>query len=549
MRTAALRAAPTHVLAIACALLLLSCGTGQPDSPERFCSTLTELRAGRIDVEAENPNEFVGHVNALDALIAVAPGGIGDDLELVRDTLATARDTGGWRTLIDFQGMQNPELAAAEGRISDYTAEQCGIRDAAIDWKVDTLAKNVSLCEGWPRVGSPLMFNRFPYLIATAGANYFSAQFWSVPFVPAPPGFIDVPRGGRVEFKAEYPYARYFAYHPNDYETNNFPTLLDVDIDPDPGSVNPWREPQREGEGRSYTTNLVFDEAPAEPAPNTVYVGRTQSGKWNPAVFLIMRIYAADQGALPPNSAGVLLPQVTIYDEDGEVVERFEACDPYPEDFEPPVDETLFPAFPVPDHRAIFRPGEVVFESNFGLPVTLLANSDVTYLAAFHSRMWGDVLVARARMPRTASPKRGVALHSRDVDLRLFTVCDYNFWNGRAYGCTVDEDIAIDAEGFYTLVASDADHRPSNATAEHGVTWIETGPFLDGQLTWRVLLARDPLVKQLYSAAIGEGISEAARPYFPEVAQCSRATFEAGGFEGCRQEWAAREGERSKGRR
>jgi len=526
-------------LSIALCFCLLACSAERPESAELFCTALADLRAGRIEVRADEPNEFVGHVDALEALLAVAPGPIADDLARVRDTLARARDTGGWRTLLDFQGMQDPELAGAEGRVADFAAAECGISDGPSDWEVDRLEKSESLCEAWPRVGSPLMLNRFPYLIATAGANYFSVQFWSVPWLPAPPGFLAVPRGGRVEFSGEYPHARYFAYHPNDYETNNFPTLRDHELDPDPGSVNPWREPAREDAGRRYTARLVFDEAPETPAPNTVHVGRTASGKWNPVVFLILRIYAADQGALPPNSAGVPLPEVTIYDRDGELVRRYEACDPYPDGYEPPIDETRFPAFPVPDHRGLFRPAEAVFESNFGLPVTLLANADVFYLAAFHSLHHGEVLAARARKPRTPSRKEGVPLHSDDVELRLFTVCDYNFWNGRAYGCTLDEDIATDPSGHYTLVASAPEHRPANATSKQGVTWIETGPFLDGQLTWRILLADAPLARALHSGVTGGELPESARPYLPELAQCSRATFEDGGFEACQREWRA----------
>ncbi len=108
-------------------------------------------------------------------------------------------------------------------------------------------------------------------------------------------------------------------------ETNNFPTLRDVDLEPDLGSENPWRQPTTKGAERRYTAQLVNSPAPAESEANTVYVGEAVEGGINPAVFLIYRIYAADQGALPPNSAGVKLPAVTIYDQDGVVTERFEA--------------------------------------------------------------------------------------------------------------------------------------------------------------------------------------------------------------------------------
>ncbi|MFK7897862.1 MAG: hypothetical protein AB8G23_18650 [Myxococcota bacterium] len=533
--------------ALTCAALL-SCDSDSAAprasaSPEAFCKTLASLRAGEIDVGSDDPNEFVGHVASLEALMRVAPSPVHKDLAQVRDVFVSTRDAGGWKTLLDFAAMQDPALAGAQGRVAEFAAAECGIQDGSLEWAMDESAVGDSLCPAWPRLGSPLMNNRFPYLIATAAANYSATQFWSVPFIPAPPGFLDVPRGGRVEFEADYPFARYFAYHPNDYETNNLASLVDHTLDPDPGSANPWRREIGDGEGRRYTVTLIFDKAP-EPGvaipPNTAYVGQTPDGRFNPAVFLLLRVYAADQGALPPNSAGVPLPALRIYDKDGELVEAHEECIPYPDGYEAPVDKTRFAAFPVPDHRALFHPGEYNTKDNWGLPVTVLANRDNLYLVLFHSRKHGEVYAVRAKKPRTPSRRDGIPLHAEDVDLRLFTVCDYNFWAGRAESCVVDEEIVADDEGFYTLVVSDEAHRPSNATAAEGMTWMSSGEYLDGQLTYRILLTGDPLVEEMRQAMNGGEVSERAAPFIPEIAQCSKSEFEAGGFEGCLGSWSSR---------
>jgi hypothetical protein len=509
----------------------LACSPGPDPSPEAFCDTLTALGEGRIEVGSGQYNEMVGHVASLEALMAVAPDEIHEDLELVRDRLTLARDAGGWSTLIDFAALQRPDIADAEGRVTRFAAEQCGVQYGPVGWSLDEVDPGEPQCPGWPRMGSPLVHNRFPYLLATAAANYFSTVFWAVPFVPAPPGFISVERGGWVEFEGQYPYTRYFAYHPNDYETNNFDPLTDHRLDPDPGSVNPWRE-DAEGQPRRYTARLVFDEAPETPEPNTRYVGRTESGRFNPVVFLLLRIYAADQGALPPNSAGVPLPKISVYDADGSVRRVFEECDPYPPGYEPPVDETVYPRFPVPDHRAVFSPGELNTKDNWGMPVTLLGNRDNLYIVAPYSRARGEVFVARAKKPRTPSRKLGIPLWSKDVDMRLWTVCTYNFWNGTALTCRVDEDIPADASGHYTLVVSDAANRPANSGAADGVSWFDSGPFLDGQLTYRILLADQPLVQQMKRVIGGEALPEAAA-YVPKTAFCSRADFEGGGWRGC----------------
>jgi hypothetical protein len=515
--------------------LALACGGDRPVEP--FCETLAALGEGRIDVGSEDPNELVGHVRSLEALLETAPAAVADDLRFARDLLARIRDAGGLLTLRDFAKLQDPELAGAEGRVTRFVAEQCGVQYGPVDYEVGEPMQGKSLCPAWPRAGSPLTNNRFPYLIATAGANYFSATFWSVPFVPAPPGFLDVPRGGSVTFEGEYPHTRYFAYHGNDFETNNFDTLVGHELDPDPGSTNPWREAAPPGAGRRYTARLVFAPEPARPEPNTVYVGEAaRGGGFNPAVFLIYRIYAADQGSLPPNSAGVKLPAVTIRDAEGEVRGHWDECDPYPPGFEAPVDRTRFPAFPVPDHRAVFRPGSFDSSPNWGLPIDILANRDVLYLSTFYSRSQGEVFAVRMQRPRTPSRKQGVPLWAPDVDLLLWTVCTYNFWNGIANDCLSDED-AADEDGAVTIVASDAANRPRNATPEQGYTWLDTGRFLDGQLTFRMLLADQPLLAALRRAIdTGEASPEAA-PFVPQTAFCSRETFEAGGWTACALAW------------
>jgi hypothetical protein len=515
-----------------CAGFGLACGDPGERPPGPFCETLVVLGEGRIDV-GRDPNELVGQVASLDALIAVAPSKILPDLEMVRDTLAGARDAGGFLTLVMFADLQDPELAGAEGRVADWVAEECGIQYGEPGYQVGELMQGKTLCPGWPRAASPLTNNRFPYLIDTAGSNYFSTVFWSVPLVPAPPGMIRVERGGRVEFRGEYPHARYFAFHPNDVETNNLKTLVDVDLYPDEGSANPWRRPVPEGVGRRYTAQLVFGPEPEEPLPNTSYVGRRADGGWNPAVFLLYRIYAADQGSLPPNSAGVPLPSITVYDAEGEVSAHFDACDPYPEDYAPPVDETRFPAFPVPDHRAVHRLNALSTASNWGLPIDILANGDVLYLSAPYDRTRGEVLAVRGRKPRTPSRRDGIPLWAPDTDMRMWSACTYNFWNGVANDCKLDEAVAVDERGDYLLVVSGLEHRPHNATPDRGVTWLDGGRFRDGQLSLRMLLRRDPLLVGLRRAIDSGDTPLDIAPFVPQVAVCSRAVFEAEGWPGC----------------
>jgi len=535
-----LRAAPAaRCGAVALLLALAGCAAGDERPVAPLCEVLAALGRGEIDV-GDSSNELAGHVASLEALLAVAPRAVAGDLERLRDVLADARDAGGAGALLVFGALTDPELAGVEGRIAEFVARECGGDLEAVDYEVAPRAEQEPRCPAWPRVGTPLANNRFPYLLDTSAANYASTVLWSVPYLPAPPGMIRVPRGGRVELSGEYPHARYFAFHPNDVETNNLETLVDAEIDPDPGSHNPWRGAPPPGAGRRYTARLVFAAPPGAPEPNTMYVGERARGGFNPVVFLLYRIYGSEQGALPPNTAGVPLPALAIYDAEGDLVERHAACDPHPAGAEPAVDRTRFPVFPVADHRAARHAGALRLAPNWGLPVDLLANRDVLYLSTFFSRARGELLALRARRPRTPDPAAGRPLHAPDRELELWSACTYNFWNGAAVACRMDHEIAADAAGEYTLVVSPPEARPANATPEHGVTWLDAGPFLDVQLTLRMLRAEAPLLRGLRSAIESGEAAPGIEPFVPRSALCSRRAFESGGFEACLAEGLGR---------
>ncbi len=490
-----------------------------------FSSVLRELIDGDLTIDNDF-NELIGHADVVRRLLEAAPASIRSDLETLHGLIHDTATTTGTAVLGIFPRLTNPELANVEGRISDYIAAQCGIRLDDGRYEAGTLVGE-SRCGGWPGIGSPLTNNRFPYLLDTSASNYFSNRFWHGD--DAPPGFLPVPRGGKVVFRGEYLHARYFAFHPCDFDTNALPTLIDVDLEPDPGSVNPFRQNVPAGSGRRFSAQLVFAPPPREPEPNTTYVGNKRDGEPNQAVFNILRATGSDLGALPPNSCGVLLPSVTIYDAGGQQTLHFDECEPYPAATEPPVETTHFASLPIPDHRALYQPGVFNTKPNWGLPYDLLASSDILYVTTTYSRRWGEVLVLRAKAFETPhTPSEPV--HTAGKQIRGFTVTNYNFWAGIAVSSLIDHQIARDEQGFMTLVVSAAENRPANATAENGVTWIDWGPYLDGQITFRLLLRRNPLLQALEEAINHGDAGDEVRPYVPKAAHCSRADFERGGW-------------------
>ena len=524
-----------HIFTIVILAFLAACdGLERPErissaGAVAFCETLQEIR------RAENKysgvaNELYGHTENLRRLYEVSPDEIAEDLLALYTTFANTRDAENTDTLLVFQALSDTKLAGQEGRVAVYAEKTCNIVDGDTRYKVDPAFQPGSLCPGWPRSGTPLTNNRFPYLLDTSSANYFSTIFFSGPLGIKKDGFINIPRGGRATIRGSFPYAKYFGFHPNDMSTNNFPTLMDEMIDPDAGSYNPWREAGQPELDRNYTVHFVMDAPPAIVPRNTVYIGEQKNGGRNMATFLLIRVYGADLPSLPPNSAGVDLPAITVYDKKGQQVEHYPSCDPYPEGYEVPADGTLFPAFPLPDHRAQSQAGRVNLSGNFGIDVDLLSNADVLYLSTFYGRANGEVFAVRFKKPKTVNRAQNLYPWSSDLDFRMFTACTYNFWNGAANSCVTGDDIDTNETGYLTLVISEAHLRPANATAKEGVAWLDAGNFLDGQLSLRMLPRDAPFLQRLKRDVAEQNH---ANPYVPQTTFCSKSVFEAGGFKEC----------------
>ena len=518
-----------------CALLALGSlalpNTGFAGEAEDFCEALAGVNRGEVDTR-EFP-ELAGHVRVLETLIAASPDEIQPDLGTLRDTFAA------WLNAVDgktsmmqtFAILRDPELAGVQGRIADYIAAECGIRLGDPAYKVGTAASRAGRCPAWPSVGNPLTFNHFPNLPDISGGNYFAQRFWISSDGPTPPGMFAVEEGGRVKLRGQYPRARYFAFHPNDEDLNNLRTLRDWDLDPDEGSVNPFRQIPEGDDPNYYTAWLVFDQPANDPPPNTYYVGARKNGirptRW---LWNMLRLYASDIGD-GPNSGGVPLPAVTIYDRKGEIVRHFDECEPFEPGEKHAETDILFPVLPIADHRAVY-PAAWSTSSNFESPSDTLANADVQYLATFFSRRHGDLFVVRARKLKTANSREGEAVSSQGMDIRLYTLCTYNIWSGSAQDCMLDQELREDADGFYTLVVADEAHRPSNLK-DVDATWIDWGPYLDGQLTYRMVYRENEFARRIAFALNGGYVPDAMKEYVPRSAPCSRERFEESGWKGC----------------
>lgn len=497
-----------------------------------FCGALAAVNDGQIDTRGLS--ELHAHAKMLQQLVDAAPQGVRPDLQTMHAAILGWADAlnGKEPMQVAFRRLLDPQLANVEGRVGDYIASTCGIRLGTGEYHADELPSLPTRCPAWTSYTSPYTANRFPNYIDISGGNYFAQGFWLRDDMPPPKGMFKVEYGGWVEFHGQYPHVRYFSYHPNDEDMNNLKTLRDQELAPDAGSVNPFWNIAAKDAGRYYTARFVFAQKPAHPLPNTVYVGAKKDGitpnRW---VNNILRTYASDLGNTA-NSGGVPLPAMTIYNAKGEITYKADECDPYPPGHEPRRDNTLFPSLPIADHRAA-NPARWSTSSNFDAPTDSWANADVQYLSTVFSRRFGNIFVVRARFPSTPDSRAGEPVSNTwQKDARLWTLCIYNIWAGIANDCKIDHEIATDAKGFYTLVVSEAKDRPANLK-QQGATWMNWGPYLDGQLTYRALYRENPLWQQVAFGVSGGQVSPDFKPYVPQAVPCDRNTFEKAGWQGC----------------
>jgi len=100
-----------------------------------------------------------------------------------------------------------------------------------------------------------------------------------------------------------------------------------------------------------------------------------------------------------------------------------------------------------------------------------------------------------------------------------------------------DFEIPLDADGYYTVVVSQPEDQPVNATIDNGVAWIQgADPTLPDLLVLRHMLPSSEFFGQSVWA-VPELLVGAAQPvmgpYFPQTVYCDTATFEEGGAEAC----------------
>lgn len=342
-------------------------------------------------------------------------------------------------------------------------------------------------------------------------------------------GALDGAAGSQEEITGSYPHARYFSftlYGDNEQATTS---IYDQQIKPDPGSYNPYTSSGKPGQPTNYTVHVLFANAPAHPAQNTIYAGPATTT--NSVGAMVLRIYIPRSASSP--SGSVPWPQIKVLGKDGSVQLTEGACATTPPSFaawywkdyaqedasanqSTPADGTTAP----PQWTRSFSNG-------FG-------NQQNSYLQVLISHHWGQLVVAHFKAPTFPNTSEGQPVYG-NYDLRYWSVCTYDSSGTAVSGCVPDYQ-APKTDGWVTLVVSESGERPSNATTADGVSWLPWGPANEIQIMERNMLPEASFKGASQSIQTPAQNPKAAKlmgSYYPTSAYCSETTFEHGGWQAC----------------
>jgi hypothetical protein len=350
-----------------------------------------------------------------------------------------------------------------------------------------------------------------------------------------------------------YPFARFSSlttYYTLGMEGKGIETLdwlRDSEITPNPGSVNPALDPnapsdpaQRQWSVRVTGTASADGATPAAtPAAADNVIAAHPEGATNVLGILVLRVYVPEDPADP--TGGVGLPSLALEDADGNR-RPLATCTPGEEQVFTEFIRQLVLVNVAAAPRLPLPPSSDVLPEWVESPVPGLApNPDNRYLMAPVAWEPGRIVVIRGQAPTFPDTRAGESPTTL-TELRYWSFCTGSNIIDPPLGypttdCMSDFEIPIADDGTYTIVVSQPEDQPVNATVENGVAWIQgADPAQPDLVLLRHMLPSEEFFDQSVWA-VPELTPGAAQPimgpYFPETAYCDAATFEAGGAEAC----------------
>lgn len=398
-------------------------------------------------------------------------------------------------------------------------------------------------CSWWAKTTPETLNVAFPDSAAT---------YWTTPFYAED--------GLSIEVEGKYPNARYMSFNVYDEEGGSFEAdgvpsgLADYEIDPAPGSVNPF---QTNGEpGGTFTVTLSGEAKPGQA--NTLPIAPTGAapGKSGaPLGFLLYRVY------LPTGGNGtVALPTIRLV-KDGQRVTLPRCPAPSGKVKAPEIQQgpkaQLRKALKSlrkkleagsegthPCRGAECPPPLKFFRASAASTNAFFPNVNNAYISALFRPVPGKVVVVRGKAATTPTGESPVPWPQPDLQLRYWSLCNNVYlspWpvvanpekgGGTEYGCAADFETHLNGRGEYAFVVAPPNLRKAVEAA--GGTFVPTSttqPHARQILIFRNMLPNESFHQAVQDApqnASPAGAAKAMGAYYPRAYRCTLAQFAAG---------------------
>lgn len=392
------------------------------------------------------------------------------------------------------------------------------------------------------------------YAYPDSNVNYWSTEF-------------TVPKGVQIFIDGDYPYSRHFSLVSYTAKGVRVNSLLDAEIKPNGNIINPFIVGNKRLEKeRSYSTELVLGDLPTNPKFNVLYAPKTETNE----VALIYRVYVPNTNSSP--KGGVEFPKFKVKMENGDVKKGSEVCNvlkvkkkPIDNIFSMPLDIALklynkqpytgFPAQQIPKwYTAYNGPANIncIYKNNIDAcegyqterKLNQWATPDNEYVFSVISRKLGKVVVLKGKLPEIANTSNNEPILGSG-DIRYLSVCSNETLTTATNFCLYDEQLKkVDKDGFYTIVASLPEDKPSNAIEECGIHYlrlsergngytgldaIKNGHTDQGFLILRNLLPSANFNHAIQNTKIWGDEKAVMGNYLPDITYTSKENFEANG--------------------
>jgi hypothetical protein len=281
----------------------------------------------------------------------------------------------------------------------------------------------------------------------------------------------DHSRPTAFQITGQFPYARYTSFQ--SYGRTATKALVDADIVPDSGSVNPFRPgANRQAPKRSYTLWFVPPESPRAGKPNTLVMPPDM-----PAPNLVMRIVMPDEGRA---RGGIPLPKIHAFDDvtgdpvacPGKTLRSF--YNPF---------SGITALAPVEDRLSFYRYTGEGFVPN-------LSNAYLGARLAFPFQ--GNLAALRFKVPTFPHTyNNSAAVITGEEQVRYMGICVHGLISTLTSQCLADGELKKDSQSFAHVIVGPADAAVQKAARARGYDYLSWEYFMAPILLYRQIMPRE----------------------------------------------------------